>query len=184
MNIFNKCLLAVHNTNLFSKLLPAQVTEKWNTIKEDWLNQSVLSLMNYYPPYLGAGIRIDDYDPNFRYIRVKMDLNWWNQNYVGTHFGGSLYSMCDPFYMLMLINNIGSDYKVWDKSASVRFQSPGRGTVHAEFELSNEDVTKIRQKVAKQDVCEPVFKVDVIDEQGQTIAEIEKELHVTKRKAE
>ena len=145
----------------------------------DWLNENLLSIMNFYPPYLGAGIRVEDYDRDFRTIRVKMDLHWWNQNYVGTQFGGSLYSMCDPFYMLMLMRNLGSGYEVWDKSASIRFRKPGRGTVFARFELDEGDLVEIRQAVADEGVSEPVFTVDVKDEEGETITEIEKELHVT-----
>ena len=38
-----------------------------------------------------------------------------NRNYVGTHFGGSLFAMTDPFYMLMMMRNLGPDYIVWDK---------------------------------------------------------------------
>jgi hypothetical protein len=39
-------------------------------------------------------------------------------------YGGSLYSMTDPFYMPMLISNLGSDYVVWDKAAHIRFRKP------------------------------------------------------------
>ena len=43
-----------------------------------------------------------------------MKLSLRNQNYVGSHFGGGLFSMTDPFYMLMLMNVLGSEYLVWD----------------------------------------------------------------------
>ena len=58
-------------------------------------------------------------------IEVHMPLRFWNKNYVGTHFGGSLYTMCDPFFMLILVNNLGSGYIVWDKAATIRFKKPG-----------------------------------------------------------
>ncbi|MFB6344472.1 MAG: DUF4442 domain-containing protein [bacterium] len=144
-----------------------------------WLDRNLLWIMNYYPPYLGAGIQIDDYTPDIRYIRVKMNLNWWNQNYVGTQFGGSLYSMCDPFYMLMVMKNLGTDYEVWDKSAEINFLKPGRSTVYAEFELNENDLEQIRQEIEKNGVSEPVFTVTVKTENGQHMARINKELHVT-----
>jgi len=65
-----------------------------------------------------------------------MRLRWWNANYVGTHYGGSLYSMADPFFMVMLIENLGKDYIVWDKAATIRFKKPGRGKMSAGFRLS------------------------------------------------
>lgn len=55
---------------------------------------------------------------------------------MGTHFGGSLYAMCDPFYMWILMENLGKDFIVWDKAATIRFKKPGTGTVNAEFEIS------------------------------------------------
>ncbi len=38
------------------------------------------------------------------YICVKMPLTRNNQNVGGVHFGGSLYSRVDPFFMLLRIH--------------------------------------------------------------------------------
>ena len=65
-----------------------------------WLRR----LFNVYPPYLGAGVRVARFDDDSRFARVEMPLRWYNRNYVGTHFGGSLYSMVDPFLMIMLMH--------------------------------------------------------------------------------
>ena len=90
-------------------------------------------LINLWPPFLGAGIRVTRIAPGWREVDVEMKLRRWNRNYVGTHYGGSLYSMADPFFMLMLIENLGREYIVWDKSASIRFRKPGKGVVRAEL---------------------------------------------------
>jgi hypothetical protein len=82
--------------------------------------------INFYPPYLGAGVRVTHIADDFRHIEVEMPLRFYNRNYFGTHFGGSLYSMCDPFYVLMLANILGPDYIVWDKAANIRFKSPAK----------------------------------------------------------
>ena len=66
-------------------------------------------LLNFYPPYLGAGVKVRYISSDFREVRVSMGLKWYNRNYVRTQFGGSLYSMTDPFYMLMLMENLGRD---------------------------------------------------------------------------
>src|SRR4051812_22273637 len=97
---------------------------------------SLLKLMNFWPPFLGAGIHVDFMAPDYHRIDVSMKLRFWNRNYVNTHYGGSLYSMTDPFYMLMLMQILGRDYIIWDKSASIRFKKPGMGKVRAVFELS------------------------------------------------
>ncbi|MGA9932385.1 MAG: DUF4442 domain-containing protein [Terriglobales bacterium] len=112
---------------------------------------------------------------------LDLKLLWWNRNYVGTHYGGSLYSMADPFFMVMLIENLGKDYIVWDKSASIRFKKPGRGTVSAGFRLSQEQIGEIKQALNSQEKIERVFTVEVKDESGNVIAQIEKLLHIRRK---
>lgn len=134
--------------------------------------------VNLWPPFLGAGIRVTRIASDMKTIDVEMKLRWWNANYVGTHFGGSLFAMTDAFYMLMLMANLGRDYIVWDKAASIRYRKPGKGTVRAEFRLSEAQLNDIRDKLKALPKCEPTFMVEVKDEQGIVIAEVEKLLHV------
>jgi acyl-coenzyme A thioesterase PaaI-like protein len=141
----------------------------------------LLRAINAWPPFLGAGIRVKRMTS--KAIDVEMKLRRWNRNYVGTHFGGSLYSMTDPFFMLMLIENLGPEYIVWDKSATIRFKKPGRGKVRAEFRLSSDQVEEIRRAVAANGKTEPTFIVQVKDAAGEVVAEVEKVLWV-RRKAD
>ena len=138
-------------------------------------------LLNLWPPFAGAGIRVKRLQPDWKAIDVEMNLRFWNRNYVGTHFGGSLYSMTDPFYMLMLIENLGRDYIVWDKSATIRFRKPGRGKMLASFRLSDEQIEGIRQSLRAQEKVEPEFMVEVKDETGAVVAEVLKVLHVRRK---
>ena len=93
-------------------------------------------LINFYGPYVGAGVKLVHMSKDFREARVEMPLTIYNRNYVGTQFGGSLYAMTDPWYMLMLIKNLGNDYIVWDKGATIDFKRPGRTRVRANFTLT------------------------------------------------
>jgi hypothetical protein len=136
-------------------------------------------LINLWPPFLGAGIRVTQ--PDWKAIDVEMKLRFWNSNYVGTHFGGSLYAMTDPFYMLMLIENPGQDDIVWDKYASVRFRQPGKGKVFAAFRLSGQQIEELRRELETQQKIEPAFAVDVKDETGAVIAEVQKVLRIRKK---
>jgi acyl-coenzyme A thioesterase PaaI-like protein len=137
--------------------------------------------VNLWPPFLGAGIRVVWIAPDMRAVDVEMKLRWWNANYVGTQFGGSLFAMTDAFYMLMLMANLGRDYLVWDKAASIRYRKPGKGTVRAEFRLTEAQLVDIREKLTTLPKYEPVFKVEVKDEQDVVIAEVEKLLWIRKR---
>ncbi len=137
--------------------------------------------MNVWPPFVGAGIRVTRLDADWRAIDVEMKLRFWNSNYVGTHYGGSLYSMTDPFYMLMLIENLGREYVVWDKAATIRFKKPGVGKMRAEFRVSEEQISGIRESLKTERKVEPVFVVEVRDEGGGVVAEVEKILHVRRK---
>jgi hypothetical protein len=139
-------------------------------------------LLSLYPPYLGAGVRVRA-SPDLHTFEVRMRLRWWNRNFVGTHFGGSLYMMCDPFFMLILIQALGRDYVVWDKAATIRFRRPGRGTVRATFHIPPERVAEIRAAADVQGKVEPTFRVDVVDERGEVVAEVEKLLYVRRKDA-
>src|SRR5512132_467061 len=135
-------------------------------------------LVGLYPPYLGAGVRVRDVSPDLRSFTVEMPLRPWNRNYVGTHFGGSLYALADPWFMLILIENLGPGYVVWDKAASIRFVRPGRGTVRARFEIALERIAEIRAEADRAGRTEPVFQVAITDEAGDTVAEVEKRISV------
>lgn len=138
-------------------------------------------LINLYPPMLGAGVRSRTLDEGT--VEVEMKLTMFNRNLVGVHFGGSLYAMCDPWFMLILMRLLGSDYIVWDKAASIQFKKPGRGKVKARFHIPPERVEKIRRDAEAQGKIEPVFQVDVIDDDGQVIAQVEKLLYVRRKKS-
>ena len=137
-------------------------------------------LLNLYPPYLGAGVRVRA-TPDLRTFDVEMKLRFWNRNYVGTHFGGSLYTMCDPFYMLILFEALGRDHVVWDKAAKIRFRRPGRGKVRAHFHVSEEEIDEIRKRAETEATVEPVFTVEVLDADDRVVAEVEKLLYVRRK---
>jgi hypothetical protein len=138
--------------------------------------------INFWPPFLGMGIRIQHIAPDMKAVDVEMKLRFWNANYVGTQFGGSLFAMTDPFYMLMLMANLGRDYIVWDKAATIRYRKPGKGTVRAEFRLSDTQIEDVREKLKTLPKYEPVFTVQVKDGAGVVIAEVERVIHVRLKK--
>lgn len=141
-----------------------------------------LKLMNFYPPFVGAGIRVTHMAKNFKEVRVQMKLTFWNRNYVNTHYGGSLYSMCDPFFMLMLMQILGRDYIVWDKAASIRFKKPGKGIVRATFKITDEDLKNIHEALKTNEKVEPTFHVDILNEENEVVASVEKLIYIKKKK--
>jgi acyl-coenzyme A thioesterase PaaI-like protein len=139
-------------------------------------------VLSTFAPYLGAGIRVTHIAEDFSSARVEMGQHWYNTNYVGTHFGGSLYSMVDPMYMLLLMRRLGNDYIVWDKSASIDFIRPGKGKVMARFELTDERIDEIRAATADGDKMLPEWDVEIVDESGELVAKVHKILYVRRKR--
>ncbi len=139
-------------------------------------------LLTWYPPYWGTGITVrisDDYSV----AEVRMPLRFYNRNYFGSHFGGSLYLMVDPIYVLMLANRLGSGYSVWDQAASIEFLKAGRGTVTAVFELGEERLAEVVRETASGEKYSPVWAVEVLDEAGDPVARVTKTLYVRKSRS-
>lgn len=138
-------------------------------------------LMNLWSPFRGAGIRVREIAPDFRTVTVELRSRMFNRNYVGTHFGGSLYAMADPFFMVMLLNILGRDYVVWDKAGTVRYLKPARGTVTARFHIDDEALARVREATANGEKHEPTFRVDIVDADGVVVADVEKTLHIRRK---
>jgi acyl-coenzyme A thioesterase PaaI-like protein len=145
------------------------------------MRRKLMLWMSLWPPYLGMGVRVRRMSQDMREVDVEMVHGFWNTNYVGVHFGGSLFAMTDPFYMLMLMENLGPGYIVWDKAGSIRFRRPAKGTVRAEFRLSEEQVDGVRRAADAQAKVEPVFTVEIKDRSGEVVAMVERTVHVRKK---
>lgn len=138
--------------------------------------------LNSYIPYFGANIRTTQLDLDAGIVQVEMPLTALNKNAVGTQFGGSLYAMIDPFYMLLLMHQLGHDYVVWDKAANINFISPGRGRVTARIELPKEEVQLIRELTADNKPVLRTYPVDIYGEDGKLVAHVEKVLYIRRKK--
>jgi acyl-coenzyme A thioesterase PaaI-like protein len=140
-------------------------------------------LINFYPPFVGAGIQVLRRTRDPYTIMVRLGLNGLNRNLFGTQFGGSLYAMCDPFFVILLLRHLGAGYAVWDKAAHIQFLRPGSGPVYATFHIPAERIAEIRAQADAGEKVEPLFQVEVVDEAGQVIAQVEKRLYVRKKRA-
>ena len=136
---------------------------------------------NFFPAYRGTGARITYLADDWREIRVRIPLSLRTRNYVGTIFGGSMFGAVDPVYMVMLINALGPEYLVWDKSATIRFLRPGRSTLYARFVLEDDELEAIRAALRTETAVERVYRVELKDAEGAVHAEVEKTIHIRRR---
>lgn len=144
----------------------------------------LIKKVNLYPPYLGMGVRVKSYRDDFTRFEVELRARWYNRNLFGTHFGGSLYSMADPFFVFIITMNLGSGYIVWDKSAAIDFLKPAKGTILGIFEVSRERLEEIRTEVDALGKNTYNFEADLVDEAGQAVARVRKEVYVRSKAAD
>ncbi|OEU96583.1 tetrameric acyl-CoA thioesterase [Streptomyces oceani] len=140
--------------------------------------------MAWWPPYRCAGITVLHISEDWSSARVRLRLGRLNRNYFGTHFGGSLYSMSDPFWALLTLQRLGRDYIVWDKAGEIEYVTPGRGDVFAEFVLTDARVDELRAATAEGDKALPWFTSEVTAADGTVVARVRKQLYVRRKSAD
>jgi acyl-coenzyme A thioesterase PaaI-like protein len=143
--------------------------------------RSLRHLLNLWPPFLFAGVHVTALSDDFAHARVELRMRPWNRNYVGTHFGGSLFAMTDPFWMLLVKESLGREYMVWDQAGEIVFVRPGRGTVHARFDLDPGVLAALRQAAAGGGKVLHWFETDVVDAAGETVARVRKQVYVRRK---
>ena len=60
------------------------------------------------------------------FVKIKIPISYKNRNFVGSIFGGSLFSATDPLFMIQLMNILGDNYVVWDKDATTAVLNSNR----------------------------------------------------------
>jgi len=147
-----------------------------------WTPKRLKRLLNIYPPYLGAGVRVTHISDDWRELHVSMSMHWFNRNAVGTHFGGSLYAMVDPHLMLLLIQLLGRGYWVWDKSAEIEFIKATTKKVTSVIKISDHDLEEIKRHTDGGEKYLPEFVIEIKDEDNELVALVRKTIYVRRKK--
>lgn len=142
----------------------------------------VMKIISYWPPFLGAGIKVKEYDLDAGHIKVQLKRTPLNGNAFGTHFGGSLFAMCDPWFVFLAIHHLGSKYIVWDLSAEIDFVMATKEPVFASFQLGLEDISTIKQETEGGEKYCPEFPVEICTATGELVAKVKKRIYVRKKK--
>lgn len=134
---------------------------------------------NLSPMYRRSTGRITHVSDDLLEVRIKLPISYKNRNYVNSIFGGSLFSAVDPIPMVQLINLIGNDYVVWDKSAEVSFKRPARQHLYADFSYSEEELSQIKRRVEEEQEIE-ITKTTLLKdaERGKVYCEVKKVIYI------
>jgi acyl-coenzyme A thioesterase PaaI-like protein len=135
-------------------------------------------LINLWPPFLFNSIHVTAIADDWTSLTVRLRLRFWNRNYVGTQFGGNLFAMTDPMWMLMALHRLGENYFVWDKAAAIEFVSPTKEDVYAHFSLPDVVVDELRAAAADGSKVLRWLEVGVETAAGTVVARVRKQLYV------
>jgi acyl-coenzyme A thioesterase PaaI-like protein len=160
---------------------PAHLPDNPWVTAESRLDRFLFRIINIYPPFVGAGIHVLHRRSDPFTVVVRLRQYPWNRNAFGTHFGGSLYAMCDPFFCLIVLRHLGRSYSVWDTKATIEFLRPGRGTVEAAFHVPPSAIDDIRRRADAGEIVQPAFTAEIRDARGSVVARLEKTLYVRKK---
>lgn len=144
--------------------------------------QRLRRFLSFWPPFLFTGIRLEHLDNDWHYAKVRLKLRWYNRNYVGTHFGGNLFSMTDPFWMILVMECLGRDYMVWDQAAEISFVAPGREDVFAEFRVEESVLDELRSAAASGEKVLRWFETEIKTAGGDVVARVRKQLYVRRKR--
>ncbi len=135
-------------------------------------------LMNVWPPFLCNSIHVQSVSADWSEVQVVLRLRPWNRNYVRSQFGGNLFAMTDPFWMLLVMHQLGNDYYVWDKAGAIDFVAPGYENVYAHFRLEPAVIEELRAAAAGGGKVLRWFETKVTTASGKVIAVVRKQIYV------
>ncbi|MEM8526896.1 MAG: DUF4442 domain-containing protein [Bacteroidota bacterium] len=137
---------------------------------------------NWSPMYRRSTAKIIEVSEDLMKVCIKLPISYKNRNYVGSIFGGSLFSSVDPIPMVQLINILGDDYVVWDKSAEVFFKRPARENLYAEFTCTVEEIESIKVRVAQEQEIEIIKTTFLTNRVGDKVfCEVRKNIYIAEK---
>lgn len=137
--------------------------------------------LNAWPTFVGQKISVTHIAEDWSQASVRMELTEENGNYYGTAFGGTLFSMVDPFFVILAAQQLGDEFIVWDKSAQIDFLAPGRTAITAHVQMPADIVAQMRAEADDGSKVLRWFEVDFIDEFGHVIAQAHRQLYVRRK---
>ena len=136
---------------------------------------------NWSPMYRRTTARITEVSNDLHYVKIRIPINWKNRNYAGSIFGGSMLSATDPIYMIQLIQILGDDFVVWDKTASIKYKRPAKEAIYGKFVFSTEEIQSIKQQLLDQNELEIEKSMTLENTKNLVFAEISKTIYIANK---
>lgn len=133
--------------------------------------------INLIPTVRRSKARVTYLSEDYREIHVELDLKFDRRNYVGSEFGGSIFSSVDPFYIFMFTKVLGPNYIVWDMAVTTNYLKPGRSRLFAKFKIEQEEIDSIKEDIYYKEATQRKYHLDMVDEEGEVCATLDKKIY-------
>lgn len=134
---------------------------------------------NWSPMYRRSTAKVIHVSEDLLEVDIRIPISYKNRNYANSIFGGSMFSAVDPIPMVQLINILGNDYIVWDKSAEINFKRPALENLFAEFRFSKTEIEKIKENVKDKGEVFISKKIDLTSQdKSKVFCEVEKVVYI------
>ncbi|MDE0534929.1 MULTISPECIES: DUF4442 domain-containing protein [unclassified Tenacibaculum] len=134
---------------------------------------------NISPMYRRSTGKINYVSEDLLKAQVKIPITYKNKNYVGSIFGGSLFSATDPVFMIQLMNILGNDYVVWDKEASIKFKRPVKQDAYVDFIFSENEIKQIKEQVKNEQKIDLIKEIKITNKDESVVfAEVSKTIYI------
>ncbi len=134
---------------------------------------------NISPMYRRSTGKIIEASDDLYNVKVKIPISYKNKNYVGSIFGGSLFSATDPVFMIQLMNILGNDYVVWDKSATIKFKRPAKENSYVDFIFTEDEIQQIKERVKEEKEIDLSKEINITNKEASTVyAEVSKIIYI------
>lgn len=137
---------------------------------------------NWSPMYRRTTAKLIEVSDDLHRVVIRLNLNWKNRNYAGSMFGGSMLSATDPIYMIQLIQILGDNYVVWDKSVEARYRKPAKSKIYGEFIFTSEEIAHLKSEVVNHNEIDIIKTMHLVDENQNKIATFKKTLYIADKK--
>lgn len=134
---------------------------------------------NISPMYRRSTGRILEVSSDLLKVRVKIQKSYKNKNYVGSIFGGSLFSATDPVFMIQLMQILGNDFVVWDKEATIKFKRPAVEDAYVDFVFMETEILQIKEMVEKEKEIDIIKDIKITNKDTSVVfAEVSKTIYI------
>lgn len=129
--------------------------------------------MCLYPPLLFQRIWVKRFHPNFYGVDVKISNSFFNRNYNGSIFGGTIYAATDPFYAILfdqLMQRKGYKVRVWLKSGYIQYLKPGLTSLYFTIKITDEMIAEAEQTIKANGKFVKTYPLELFNKNGELCA--------------